>query len=71
MENNNRRDFLKTGAMLGTALLATSALGVVATGCSETTSKESSNAPQSLKAGSQAQETTALKYRHLVWVVWE
>src|SRR5690606_34570127 len=39
MENTNRRDFLKTGAMSGVALLATSTIGVVATGCSNSNTK--------------------------------
>ncbi|RDC54553.1 aldo/keto reductase [Pedobacter chinensis] len=49
MENNNRRDFLKKGAMLGTTLLASSALGAVATGCSDTAGKKGGEAVQKTK----------------------
>ncbi|VTR29369.1 aldo/keto reductase [Sphingobacterium thalpophilum] len=49
MENNNRRDFLKTGAIAGAALLATSALGVVTTGCSNPSNKENGNTPPKSK----------------------
>ncbi|WP_081918351.1 aldo/keto reductase [Sphingobacterium sp. ML3W] len=41
MENNNRRDFLKKGALFGTTLWASSALGVV--GCSSAADKEQNN----------------------------
>lgn len=64
MENNNRRDFLKTGALAGAALLATSAFGV-ATGCSGKADKENSNTPQKSKrrtlgSGNHSIEVSAL-----------
>ena len=46
MENNDRRSFLKTGAMAGAALLATSTIGAVATGCSNKEGKENTNKPK-------------------------
>lgn len=65
MENNNRRDFLKTGAMAGAALLATSAFGVVATGSNDTATKENSNTSQKSKrrtlgSGNHSIEVSAL-----------
>lgn len=61
MENNNRRDFLKTGAIAGVALLATSAVGVAATGCSNTESKENGNAPQESKIRTLGSGTHGIK----------
>jgi aryl-alcohol dehydrogenase-like predicted oxidoreductase len=65
MEKNNRRDFLKTGAMAGVALLATSTLGAVATSCSNTATDEKSNTPpkskrRTLGTGSHSIEVSAL-----------
>src|SRR5690625_5899428 len=45
MENNNRRDFLKAGV----ALFATSTLGAVAAGCSNSAAKEVKDVPQRSK----------------------
>ena len=50
MENNNRRNFLKNGAMLGAALFAPSALGAVAAGCNGAVSNENNKVPQKSKS---------------------
>jgi aryl-alcohol dehydrogenase-like predicted oxidoreductase len=49
MENNNRRDFLKTGAAAGAAILATTALSTVAKGSSDKTGKDNSSKTQKVK----------------------
>ena len=46
MENNSRRNFLKTGAVAGAALLATSTIGTLAPGCSDREAEENKNKPQ-------------------------
>lgn len=65
MEINNRRDFLKTGAIAGAALLATSALGVAATGCNDAAKQENNNNPKNPKrrtlgSGNHSIEVSAL-----------
>ncbi|MGI0016952.1 MAG: aldo/keto reductase, partial [Nitrososphaera sp.] len=50
MQNSNRRSFLKNGAMLGAALFAPSALGVVAAGCNGAVSNENNKVPQKSKS---------------------
>ena len=50
METSNRRSFLKNGAMLGAALFASSASGVVAAGCNGAVSNENTQVPQKSKS---------------------
>lgn len=50
MENNNRRDFLKTGAMLGTALVATTVLGGATAACNGNVNNETNKASQKSKS---------------------
>ncbi len=63
MENNNRRDFLKTGALAGVSLVGASTMGVVGTGCSSA-EKGSTSTPKSkrraLGTGAQRIEVSAL-----------
>ncbi|WP_081817881.1 aldo/keto reductase [Sphingobacterium thalpophilum] len=64
MENNNRRNFLKTGAMAGAALLSTSAFGATALEKDRTSVKAGDN-PATLKkrvlgSGKQRLEVTAI-----------
>lgn len=49
MENNNRRDFLKTGALAGAALLGTSAFGSVISSASKELTNNKRYAPQNSK----------------------
>ncbi|MCW2263828.1 MULTISPECIES: aldo/keto reductase [Sphingobacterium] len=67
MEQNNRRDFLKKGAFIGTSLLATSSLGLV--GCNRSSEKENhsdkskmnlSSEKRTLGKGKQSLEVSAL-----------
>ncbi|MEN5054937.1 aldo/keto reductase [Sphingobacterium kitahiroshimense] len=67
MEQNNRRDFLKKGAFIGTSLLATSSLGLV--GCNRSSEKENqsnkskmnlSSEKRTLGRGKQSLEVSAL-----------
>lgn len=51
MKNNNRRDFLKKGALFGTSLLAASALGAVPVGCNGATDNEKREREDSKPAG--------------------
>ena len=50
MEKNHRRDFLKAGAVLGTALCASSAASAVAAGYNDTVKKESRKIPSKSKS---------------------
>lgn len=65
MKNNNRRDFLKTGATAGVTLLVTSTLAAVATSCSNTSTNRKSNPPpkskrRTLGTGNHSIEVSAL-----------
>lgn len=65
MENNNRRNFLKTGATAGVTLLVTSTLAAVATSCSNAATNGKSNPPpkskrRTLGTGNHSIEVSAL-----------
>jgi len=64
MKNNNRRDFLKTGAMAGIVLLTTSPFGAMATSCSNSTNEKndspSKTKKRTLGTGKNSIEVSAL-----------
>src|SRR5690606_25632167 len=64
MKNNNRRDFLKTGAMAGVVLLTTSPLGAMAKSCSNSTNEKndspSKTKRRTLGTGNNSIEVSAL-----------